>query len=512
MIETCKEYVTNRAKDTIWSQERDSVKEKLIHCIQLNHVYKKTYHIVKNQPFLPDQEPFNFSENYVFGKFNSFCLRLKNIIAMFDLIDDYNSLFQRRMEGLLLGEALEEAMQTFEETKSTVVDKKYDYLDQRNTQFDADFKQFLNQIEELKENIGEVIEKNFDSVWETAQGIKFLPKFEKVSEKIPLNKMAEKYDRVLKYCDKEVDRIIKMYKKEKEDPPIPRLFPPIAGRIKWARSLVSHLAELMDNVTTHQVLKTLPATNELTKRYKVAETLLKTYESDMVALWMNQHVWDVDKCLQRNVITICPDKQCLKINMHPTIPLLIRESDLMAKMDLPLPMVALTLFSKQEHFCKFQDTLQYLLDSYISGVSAVKLELRPLLLPHLVKLTSDLQPGLTELTWVSNNWKEYAKDFTESLSKFETLVTRVHDVYTNRIQQTLMAMQQISLHALPDIDDEPWTIEYFLDRNETVCRNAATDLHRKSLMIEEAVEEILNLVRNNPWNADEPFFDGDSCF
>lgn len=61
-----------------------------------------------------------------------------------------------------------------------------------------------------------------------------------------------------------------------------------AGRIKWARSLVSHLKELMDCVSTHHVLKTLPTTIELNKRYQNAETMLKTYESDMIAIWMSQ--------------------------------------------------------------------------------------------------------------------------------------------------------------------------------------------------------------------------------
>lgn len=44
--------------------------------------------------------------------------------------------------------------------------------------------------------------------------------------------------------------------------------------------------------------------------------------------------------------------------MHNTIPLLIRESDLMIKMDLPIPMVALSLYAKQEHFSLIQDSLQ----------------------------------------------------------------------------------------------------------------------------------------------------------
>lgn len=55
-------------------------------------------------------------------------------------------------------------------------------------------------------------------------------------------------------------------------------------------------------------------------------------------------------------------------------------------------------------------------------------------------------------------------------------------------------MQKVTLHALPD-SDQPWTIEEFVEKNEEICRTATVDLHRKSTMIEEAVEEVLQLVR-----------------
>lgn len=153
----------------------------------------------------------------------------------------------------------------------------------------------------------------------------------------------------------------------------------VLGRIKWARSLVSHLDELLSNVTTHHILKHMPSTIELSKRHKLAENMLKSFEADMVALWMNQHVWftfyfmllnirdrsfylfkvsDVDNCLLRNLLAVCPEQQKLKVNIHNTIPLLIREADLMMKMDLPIPMVALTLFAKRDHFSLVQDHLQ----------------------------------------------------------------------------------------------------------------------------------------------------------
>lgn len=210
---------------------------------------------------------------------------------------------------------------------------------------------------------------------------------------------------------------------------------------------------------------------------------------------------------------MCQEQQRLKVNLHPTIPLLIRESDLMAKMNLPIPMVALTVFAKQEHFNLIQDTLQFLLKNFLTIVQSVKLEVRPLFLPHLVKLIKIIEPGLKQLTWVSEKWKPYTEQISNSIKNFKILVDRVHDIYNNRIVEVLDSMQSILLHALPDLDEEPWTIEDFIEKIDIICRNAATELQRKSLMIEEAVEEILSLVRNTRIDTssptqDELLFDG----
>lgn len=290
MIETCKSYITCRNKETIWSQDRNLTRTKLANCIKLNHIYHETYYTVREQPFLPNQTPFGFSENFVFGKFDTFCERLSKIISMFNLMDDYNHLFERRLEGLLLGEALEEAMATFEEAKKEILSKKYDYLDHRNAEFNTDYERFMTKTDTLKESIANMIERNFETVWETPQCIRFLIRFEKVSEKIPLTTMDEKYQRILKYCEKEVDRILKLFRKQKDDPPVPRNFPPIAGRIKWCRALDCHLAELMTSVTTHPVLQTLPTTRDLENRYSSVKRILSEYEHEIVAIWLDQDV------------------------------------------------------------------------------------------------------------------------------------------------------------------------------------------------------------------------------
>jgi dynein heavy chain, axonemal len=77
--------------------------------------------------------------------------------------------------------ALDEAIRKFDEAKAGVMNKDYNYLDHRNKEFDEDYDKFSADVEELKNSISDVIEKNYDTVWESPQAIKFLIKFEKVS-------------------------------------------------------------------------------------------------------------------------------------------------------------------------------------------------------------------------------------------------------------------------------------------------------------------------------------------
>ncbi|KAK0178414.1 hypothetical protein PV328_002364 [Microctonus aethiopoides] len=493
MIAACKDYVTERGRETVWSLDRNLARSQLKHCLRLNRAYRETYRLVRCSPAVTEQE-FSFSETHVFGRFDSFCARIRKILMMFDLIDDYQKLFERRMEGLLLGEALDETTKSFEEAKKVATSKSYDYLDPRNIEFDSDYDIFMSKTDILKEKIGGIIEKNYADVWETPQGIRFLTRFEKVSEKIPLTKLDEKYYLVVRYCDKEVDRTLKLFKKQRDDPPLPRHVPPIAGRLTWANALKGHLDELTTSVSNHPVLRTLPLTAELVRRYNHAITILLQYQIDITEVWTHQNSWIIESCLKAPLLTVDRETNKIKVNLESRVSLLLREADCLLKLKLDIPIVALTILVKRDYFILVHDSLQLLIDELVSTARRVKLEVRPLLLPHLVRVTSLLIPGLNNLTWTNSAWKDFCQNTRDEIKTFDILITRVHDVYANRILQVLAIMQKVTLHALPD--DEPWSIEDFLEKNDDACRLAAIDLHRRSLMVEEAVEEVLQLVKN----------------
>ena len=76
MITSCRSYITDSGYHNIWEQERDAVLKKIEACLTLNREYQQCFqHTKARLANLPKERPFDFSEMYMFGKFNNFCNR-----------------------------------------------------------------------------------------------------------------------------------------------------------------------------------------------------------------------------------------------------------------------------------------------------------------------------------------------------------------------------------------------------------------------------------------------------
>lgn len=122
----------------------------------------------------------------------------------------------------------------------------------------------------------------------------------------------------------------------------------------------------------------------------------------------------------------------VKVNLEGRITLLLREADCLTKLNLEIPIVARTILAKKDHFTLITNSLQLMIEEFVSIARRVKLEVRTLLLPHLVRIASLLEPGLDSLTWTSPEWTEFYQNTKGQLKEFDILITRVHDVYDNR--------------------------------------------------------------------------------
>lgn len=117
---------------SVWifcSYHRPVLLQRLNECIQLNEEYQKQFQRTKEKlRENPNERQFEFSENYIFGKFDTFCKRLEKIADMVNTMEMFSSLHTVKIEGI----------DTIAVKYKTIVDatkkKNYNILDHRKTE------------------------------------------------------------------------------------------------------------------------------------------------------------------------------------------------------------------------------------------------------------------------------------------------------------------------------------------------------------------------------------------
>ncbi|XP_039592867.1 dynein heavy chain 5, axonemal isoform X2 [Polypterus senegalus] len=484
MITACKAYISNSGTETIWDQPQATVAEKLKAAIRLNEEYQRCFQRTKQKlEQNPSERQFDFSEMYIFGKFDTFQRRLQKILHMFHTITTYSVLQDSKIEGL-------EVMATkFQAIVVSMKKKQYNFLDQRKTDFDQDYEDFCKNTSELHNQLKNFMDMTFARIQSTEGALFVLRKFEKLG--IPDLGIDDKYQKILLNYGRDIEMVSKIYTKHKNEPPIARDLPPISGKILWARQLFRRIQDPMELFQQQpSVLQTAEAKRIIRNYNKVAKVLLE-YEVLYHRGWIRQ-VEVAKTGLQASLLVKSSETGQLFVNFDPQILIVIREAECMLRMGLEIPPFALSLQQKQETFKKNYNKLQMVLEENRRVRSKIQSAFDQLFGPHLVKVDEAIQPGLTSLSWTSLNFEKYLNRVTRSLSDLELLVDRVNDLVEFRIDAVLLDMSSTCLCNLPE--DEPCTPEQFAQMTKELCIKGALSLHTKSSLVEEAANELINML------------------
>uniref|UniRef100_A0A8B9EBA4 Dynein axonemal heavy chain 5 n=1 Tax=Anser cygnoides TaxID=8845 RepID=A0A8B9EBA4_ANSCY len=365
MITACKSYITNNDTATIWSQPQETVMDKLFAAIRLKQEYQNCYHNVKEKlEQNPAERQFDFSEMYIFGKFESFHRRLVKIIDIFNTMKTYSVLQESKIEGL-------EGMIT-----------KYEVHSNFWISFDS---YFLRNARVSGKIFSTVHQKNF-----------------RILEEIFLM-----YQKILQNYGHDIEAICKLYTKQKQDPPLARNLPPIAGRILWARHLFQRIQEPMESFQQHPSVLQTPDGKRVIRNYNKVAKVLMEFEVIYHRGWLQQ-IELTKTGLQATLLVKAPETGELFVNFDPQILTLIRETDCMAHMCLEIPPFAIALQQKRDWYKKIVHNLIKL---------KIQHPIEQLMIPWLANVDDAIQPGLILLTWTSLNIEKYVNTVFDKLGK-----------------------------------------------------------------------------------------------
>lgn len=108
---------------------------------------------------------------------------------------------------------------------------------------------------------------------------------------IPNLGIDDKYQAILQNYGHDIEMVSKLYTKQKNDPPMARNFPPVAGKILWARQLFHRIQEPMSLFQQHPTaLRTAEAKSIIRNYNRVAKVLLE-FEVVYHQGWLHQVMW-----------------------------------------------------------------------------------------------------------------------------------------------------------------------------------------------------------------------------
>ncbi|XP_030249745.1 dynein heavy chain 5, axonemal isoform X1 [Sparus aurata] len=493
MITACKAYITNNGSNSIWDQPQQVVADKIKAAIHLNQEYQQYFHKTKEKlEQTPSERQFDFSEMYIFGKFDTFQRRLNKILEMFSTISTYAALQDSKIEGL---ETVATRFQTTEmqgKWEAIVLNMKkkhYSFLDQRRTDFDVDYEEFCKSTSELHNQLKSFMDSTFEKIQNTERALNVLKKFERLG--IPDLGIDEKYQRILQNYGRDIETISRIYMKQKLDPPIGRDLPPVAGRIMWSRQLSSRIHGPMDLFQQHPGVLSTPEAKRIVRNYNRVARVLLEFEMLYHHSWMKK-MEEARVGLQASLLVRSPETGELFVNFDPEILTQIREANCMTKMKLEIPPFAALLQQRQDTLKKNYNKLQLMLSENTRVRAKIQSAFEQLAMPHVAKVDEAIQPGLTSLNWTSLNIDKYLGRIDKALVDLELLMDRVNDLVEFRIDAVLQEMSGSTLCVLPE--DEPITCEEFVQTTRDLCIRQAQGLHTKSSLVEEAANELINML------------------
>lgn len=316
-----------------------------------------------------------------------------------------------------------------------------------------------------------------------------IKRFEKLD--LPNLGIQEKYIRILSHYAKDIETVSKIYQKCRQQPPIARDLPPIAGKILWVRQLYRRISHPMQIFEANQTILQYPEAKRIIKNYNQMSAVLIEYEVLYHRTWLRQ-VELVISGIHASLIIKNSETNEYFVNFDPEIMTLIRETECMKRLGLEILPEAENLVIRQEIFKKHYDQLKFIIDENKRIRSSIPVAYEQLIAPRLTHLDTVLSPGCVSLTWVSPDIDKYCENVLKHFENFDLVLKRASDLVTYRIEAVLNDMSNTVLCEISE--EEPLAVEEFVHRTEELCEKGALSLQAKSKNVEEAAEELIELL------------------
>ncbi|KAM8728478.1 dynein axonemal heavy chain 8-like [Acanthopagrus schlegelii] len=482
MVTACRSYITDNGSSLIWDQDAGDIIRKMQACISLYQEYQSCFQKTKSQTMeSPTKRPFEVSEMQIFCKFEGFCKQVEKITQIFGVFKKFESLEKSNIEGT------EMLVRQFQTACMSLKRKQYDMLAPRTTEFQTDFVQFMCQISQIEKQLQAFMSSCFSKIFSSQQSLRLVRCFQRLNFPWLKKEISNVLGLILQHYASELEFVKKLYERQREDPPLARNMPPVAGRISWVRHLYKKIEEPISYIKDNSDILCSPKGKDVVKMYN--QTAAALVESEFVyhRVWMDD-VSKLDNVLNITLLVRHPATGKLFVNFDPKVTEVIREAKCLLKMGLEVPKQASRLVKFESKLYAHHLRLQTILADYESTCENIPADFVSLMASKIKNVDSALRHGSVLLTWSSFLLDKFFENVETALFELKHLVNKVLDISKLHIDDVLKDISETVLIKLPE--DHVSSVQHLVESNKTQCKEQAKALNYKVGRIKEAVREL----------------------
>ncbi|XP_078119766.1 dynein axonemal heavy chain 8-like [Sander vitreus] len=485
MVTACRSYITDNGTCLIWDQDADTIVKKMQDCICLYQEYQSCFQKTKKQTMeRPGKRSFEVSEMQIFCKFEAFCkqlVKIKQIITVFKM---FGSLGKSNIEGI------EILARQFHTVSMNLKRKQYDMLAPRTVEFETDFAKFMAQIGHIENQLRTFMSSCFSNIISSQQALSLIQRFQRLNIPCLDTEISNLLGLILQHYASEVEFVKKLFDKQRDDPPLARNMPPVAGRIGWVKHLYQKIEEPISYIKKNTDILCSPEGQDVVKMYNQTAAAFVKFESVYHRAWMIE-VSKLDYVLNITLLVRHPKTGKFVVNFDPKVTEVIREAKCLLKMGLEVPKQALRLVKLESKINTNHLRLQTILADYESTCENIPVDFASLMASKIKNVESVLRHGSVLLTWSSFLLDKFFQNVDTALFELKHLVKKLQDICKIHIDDVLKDISETVLIELPESDAS--SVQHLIDRNENQCKEWANTLDYKCSRVREAVKELGNV-------------------
>ncbi|KAK9825454.1 hypothetical protein WJX81_002895 [Elliptochloris bilobata] len=288
---------------------------------------------------------------------------------------------------------------------------------------------FNGTNEEVKGATRDLINTCFRELRSTEAALELLDSFKLLRTcGIIRQQMLSKSLDILQQFGRELDTITTVFNQHKDKPPVARNQAPVAGAIKWSRSLFARCKRtyVLLNASNHlEWVSSACAVWQIDAKYKNLAYVLMAFENKWYAAWLEPVEATITNHLKQPLLREDPISKKLVVNLGQAVVEAVREARYLDRLGFAVPGVALHAALQASRFRAAVEGLSLMLAAYYTVTGKLNAVERGLLATRVAKLRATLDPALTIQNWHSLVILDFVATVNTAIGEFEVLVQQV---------------------------------------------------------------------------------------